>query len=58
VGEGALHVRQVAEDIGVVELQIVEHGDMGRVVDELAALVEERAVVFVALNDERGAGGS
>jgi len=53
VAEGALHVGQIAEDVGVVELQIVEHRDVRRVVDEFAALVEKRAVVLVALDHER-----
>ena len=44
---------EVAEDVRVVELEVVEHRDVRRVVDELAALVEERAVVLVALDHER-----
>ena len=51
VVEGPLHIREIAEDVGVVEFKIIEHRDVGGVVDELAALVEERAVVFVALDD-------
>ena len=53
MAEGALHVGEIAEYVGVVELKIVEHRDVRRIVDELAALVEKRAVVFVALDDER-----
>ena len=40
------------EDVRVVELEVVDDGDLRQVVDELAALVEERGVVFVALDDE------
>ncbi len=44
--------RQVREDIGVVELQVVEDRRTRAVVDELAALVEEGAVVLVGLDHE------
>jgi hypothetical protein len=40
------------EDVGVIELEVVDDRDLGQVMDELAALVEERGVVFVALDDE------
>ena len=36
----------------MVELEVVDDGDLGQVMDELAALVEEGGVVFVALDDE------
>ena len=51
--EGSLHIREVAENIGVVKLQIIQHRDMWRIMDELAALVEQRAVVLVALDHKR-----
>src|SRR5450432_2193030 len=37
----------------MVKLQVVEDRNMGGVVDEFTALVEEGAIVFVTLNDER-----
>ena len=38
--------------IGVVKLQVVEDRDVRAVVNELGALVEKRAVVFIRFNDE------
>jgi hypothetical protein len=52
LSERPLHRSQITENIGVIELDIVEDHRVGQVVDELAALVEERRVVFVALDDE------
>ena len=43
---------EVGEDVRVVELEVVEHRRARVVVDELAALVEERGVVLVGLDDE------
>ena len=50
--EAGHHVLEVAEDIRVVELDVVHDEQLGQVVDELAALVEKRRVVFVAFEDE------
>ena len=36
----------------MVELDVVDDGDVGQVLQELRGLVEERAVVFVAFDDE------
>jgi hypothetical protein len=47
---------QVVEDVGVVELQVVQDGRARAVVDELAALVEEGGVVFVGFDHERAVG--
>ena len=44
--------RQVGKDVGVVELQIVQHQRAWMVVDELGALVTEGRVVFVSFDDE------
>ena len=44
--------REVLEDVRVIEFQVVDDRDLGLVMDELAALVEEGGVVFVALDDE------
>ena len=52
LGEGLLHRGHVRKNVGVVQLQVVHNRDLGQVVDEFAALVEERGVVFVALDDE------
>ena len=53
VVELALDRGQVVEDVGVVELEVVEDRGARPVVDELAALVEERGVVLVGLDHER-----
>src|SRR5439155_15198403 len=37
---------------GMVELDVVDHGDVGQVLQELRRLVEERAVVLVAFDHE------
>ena len=50
--EGALHVREVPVDVGVVELDAREHRGSRPVVEELRALVEEGGVVLVALDDD------
>src|ERR1035437_1090509 len=43
---------EIFKNVGVIEFEIVDDGDFGLVMDELAALVEERRVVFVALDDK------
>ena len=43
---------QVRIDIGVVELDVADHGNVRQVLQELRGLVEERAVVVVPLDDE------
>ena len=53
--ELALHVAQVAEDVGVVEFEVVQHQGARAVVHELGSLVEEGGVVFVGLDHERTA---
>ena len=53
VVELALDRGEVVEDVGVVELEVVEDRRARPVVDELAALVEERGVVLVGLDHER-----
>jgi hypothetical protein len=53
--EGALHVREVPVDVGVVELDVREHRGNGPVVQELRPLVEEGGVVLVALDDDPAA---
>ena len=45
---------KIVKDVGVIELQVVQHGRAGPVVHELAALVEEGGVVFVGFNHEQG----
>ena len=44
---------QVGKDVGMVELEVVEDRGAREVVDELAALVEERGVVLVGLDDKQ-----
>jgi hypothetical protein len=43
---------EIAVDVGVVELDVLDQDDMGKIVQELGRLVEKRGVVFVALDDE------
>ena len=50
--ELTLYGRKIREYIGVIELQIIEDGGARAVMDELAALVEEGAVVLVGLDHE------
>jgi hypothetical protein len=45
---------KIREDVRVIELQIVQNGGSGPIVDELAALVEKCGVVLVGFDDERG----
>ncbi len=52
----ALHVIEIAVDVGVVELDRIQQQRIGIVVQELGALVEKRGVVLVALGDEPWAG--
>ena len=53
--EGAQDVVEVAEDVGMVELAVIDGEHVRQVLDELAALVEEGRVVFVAFDDEGAA---
>ena len=46
---------EVGVDVGVVVLDVVHDGDVGQVLEELRRLVEERAVVLVALDHELAA---
>ena len=52
VVELALHVPKVAEDVGMVELEVVQHQCARAVVHEFRPLVEERGVVLVGLDHE------
>ena len=52
MAERPLHRGEVGKNIGVIEFDVVEDDGIGAVVDEFAALVEERGVVFVALDEE------
>ena len=48
---------EIVVDIGVIELEVVEDQRASAVVDELGALVEERRIVFVGLDDEMPGAG-
>src|SRR5262249_43489335 len=50
--EGFFYRVEVFKNVGVIELEIVDDADLRQVMNELAALVEKRGVVFVALDDE------
>jgi hypothetical protein len=43
---------EVREDVGVIELEVVQHRGARQVMDELRSFVEERGVVLVRLDDE------
>ena len=43
---------QIFKNVRVIEFEVVDDGDFRQVMDELAALVEKRRVIFVALDDE------
>ena len=49
--------RQVGEDVGVIEFEVVEDGGARAVMDELRALVEKCGVVLVGFDDEERAVG-
>ena len=53
--EGQPNRIEVRIDVGVVELDVVDDGDVGQVLQELRGLVEERAVVLVPLDHELAA---
>ncbi len=48
----SLDRRKIMEDVGMIELYIVQNGDLGPVVDHLGALIEEGRVVFVGFDHE------
>src|SRR5437660_7776486 len=43
---------EIIENIRMVEFEIVEDGNFREVMEELAALVEERSIVFVSFNNK------
>src|SRR3954466_13320046 len=49
-----LYVSQIAEDVSMVELQIVQNGGFRAVMNEFGALVKKSGVVLVCLNDKQG----
>ena len=53
--EGAQHVIEVAEDVGVVELAVIDREDVREILDKLATLIKEGRVVFIAFDDEGAA---
>src|SRR5579859_6350399 len=55
--ERLLNGREIFKDVGVVKFEVVDNRDLGLVVDEFAALVKKRGVVFVSLDDEPRAPG-
>src|SRR5438270_8797388 len=57
VMELALDRCKIGEDVGMIELQVVQYCSAGVVVDKLRALVEEGGVVFVSLDDEQRRAG-
>jgi hypothetical protein len=52
MAEGFFDGGEVFKNVGVVKFEVVDDRDFGLVMDELAAFIEKRGVVFVALDDE------
>src|SRR5689334_21291400 len=52
--EGRLDGGEVLENVGVIEFEIIDDGDLGQVMDELAAFIEEGGIVLVAFDNEPG----
>src|ERR1700733_12520553 len=48
-----LNRRKIGEDVGMIELKIVQNCGARPVMHELRTLVEERGVVFVGLDHEK-----
>ena len=55
--EGQQNLAEIAENVGVVELDVVDDHALGQVVQELRALVEVGGVVLVPLDDKQVAVG-
>src|SRR5437773_11639568 len=53
----ALDGGKIGEDIGMIELQVVQYCSAGAIMNELRALVEEGGVVLVSLYDEERRAG-
>ena len=49
----AFDVRNIAEDVGMIKLQVIQNRRPGSIVNELRALVEEGRIVFVRFDDEQ-----
>jgi len=49
--EGFLDRVQIFKNIRVIEFQVIDDRNFRQVMDELAALVEKRCVVFITLDD-------
>src|SRR5437773_460607 len=52
MAERFLYRREVGDNVRVIELDIADDGALRQVMNELAALVEKRRVVFIPLDDE------
>ena len=50
--EGEKHRIEIGVDVGVIELDVPDDGDIGEILEELGGLVEEGAVVLVTLDHE------
>src|SRR5258705_2143271 len=54
--EGGLHSKQIGIDIRMIELNMRKNQGVGKVVQELWPLVEERGVVLIPLEEKRPRG--
>src|SRR5580765_5364787 len=50
--KGGLDRIEIFENIRMVEFKVIDDGDFGQVMNELAALIKESCVIFVALNNK------
>src|SRR3984957_7037438 len=50
--EAKFNLLEVLKDIGVIELDIVDHHGLGKVVKEFGSFVEKGGVVFVSFENE------
>ena len=44
----------IGEDVGMIEFQVVQDRSFWPVMNELGALIEERGVVLIGLDDKKG----
>ena len=49
--EGQLDLVQGVKNIRMIELDVIDDGQLGQVMQELRALIEESRIVFVAFQD-------
>jgi hypothetical protein len=56
LAKGFLNGGEVGVDVGVVEFDVVENDELGKVVEELTSFIGEGGVVLVSFENPEGAG--